>query len=164
MRIPTAYTPREYTEDGVAKYEAFWNGDFKKDEDGTHLLYYTDNPAWVLYDIITNNRYGAGTWIDRGFMNKFALYRIAKYCDELVPDGKGGTEPRFRANLYLAKATEVYKVLKDMATVFLGMLYWLDGKVTPVQDVPGDPIANFSKAKPISLSLLDFSLIIESVF
>ena len=149
VRIPTAYTPREYTEDGVAKYEAFWNGDFKKDEDGTHLLYYTDNPAWVLYDIITNNRYGAGTWIDRGFMNKFALYRIAKYCDELVPDGKGGTEPRFRANLYLAKATEVYKVLKDMATVFLGMLYWLDGKVTPVQDVPGDPIANFSKANVI---------------
>ena len=149
VRIPTAYTPREYTEDGIAKYEAFWNGDFKKDEDGTHLLYYTDNPAWVLYDIVTNNRYGAGTWIDRGFMNKFALYRIAKYCDELVPDGKGGTEPRFRANLYFAKATEVYKVLKDMATVFLGMLYWLDGKVTPVQDVPGDPIANFSKANVI---------------
>ena len=149
VRIPTAYTPREYSDDGVAKYEAFWNGEFKKDIDGTHQLFYTDNPAWVFYDIITNNRYGAGEWIDRNLVNKFALYRIAKYCDELVPDGKGGFEPRFRANLYLSKSAEVYKVLKDMATVFTGMLYWLDGKVTPVQDVPSDPVYTFSKANVV---------------
>ena len=149
VRIPTAYTPREYSDDGVAKYEAFWNGEFKKDIDGTHQLFYTDNPAWVFYDIVTNNRYGAGEWIDRNLVNKFALYRIAKYCDELVPDGKGGFEPRFRANLYLSKSAEVYKVLKDMATVFTGMLYWLDGKVTPVQDVPSDPVYTFSKANVI---------------
>jgi len=149
VRIPTAYTPREYSDDGVAKYEAFWNGEFKKDIDGTHQLFYTDNPAWVFYDIVTNNRYGAGEWIDRNLVNKFALYRIAKYCDELVPDGKGGFEPRFRANLYLSKSAEVYKVLKDMATVFTGMLYWLDGKVTPVQDVPSDPVYTFSKANVV---------------
>ena len=149
VRIPTAYTPREYSDDGVAKYEAFWNGEFKKDIDGTHQLFYTDNPAWVFYDIVTNNRYGAGEWIDRNLVNKFALYRIAKYCDELVPDGKGGFEPRFRANLYFSKSAEVYKVLKDMATVFTGMLYWLDGKVTPVQDVPSDPVYTFSKANVI---------------
>ena len=149
VRIPSSYTPREYTEDGVAKYEAFWDGSFKKDDDGDFLLYYTDNPAWVFYDIITSNRYGAGKWIDKDFINKFALYRIAKYCDELVPDGKGGTEPRFRANLFLTKATDVYKVIKDMATIFIGMVYWLEGKVTAVPDVPSEPVYTFSKANVI---------------
>ena len=149
VRIPSSYTPREYSADGVAKYEAYWDGDFKKDSDGTHLLYYTDNPAWVFYDIVTNNRYGAGRWMDRGFINKFALYRIAKYCDELVDDGNGGKEPRFRSNIFLAKSTDVYKVIKDMATVFIGMVYWLDGKLTPIQDVPSEPIYTFSKANVI---------------
>ena len=153
VQIPTSYTPREYTDDGVAVYEDYWNGEFKSEQldnnTSVPLLYYTDNPAWVFYDIVTNNRYGAGEWIEPGFINKFALYRIAKYCDELVDDGNGGTEPRFRANLYLAKATEVYKVLKDMATIFTGMLYWLDGKLTAVQDVPSEPIYNFSKANVV---------------
>ena len=149
VRIPSSYTPREYSEDGVAKYEAYWDGDFKKDSDGTHLLYYTDNPAWVFYDIVTNNRYGAGRWMDRGFINKFALYRIAKYCDELVDDGRGGKEPRFRSNIFLARATDVYKVIKDMATVFIGMVYWLDGKLTAIQDVPSEPVYTFSKANVI---------------
>jgi predicted phage tail protein len=153
VQIPTSYTPREYTDDGVAVYEDYWNGEFKSEQldndTSVPLLYYTDNPAWVFYDIVTNNRYGAGEWIEPGFINKFALYRIAKYCDELVDDGNGGTEPRFRANLYLAKATEVYKVLKDMATIFTGMLYWLDGKLTAVQDVPSEPVYNFSKANVV---------------
>jgi len=153
VQIPTSYTPREYTDNGVAVYENYWNGEFKTTQLDSNtsvpLLYYTDNPAWVFYDIVTNNRYGAGEWIDADFINKFALYRIAKYCDELVDDGNGGTEPRFRANLYLAKSTEVYKVLKDMATIFTGMLYWLDGKLTAVQDVPSEPIYNFSKANVI---------------
>jgi len=153
VQIPTSYTPREYTDDGVAVYEDYWNGEFKTTQLDSNtsvpLLYYTDNPAWVFYDIVTNNRYGAGEWIDADFINKFALYRIAKYCDELVDDGNGGTEPRFRANLYLAKSTEVYKVLKDMATIFTGMLYWLDGKLTAVQDVPSEPIYNFSKANVV---------------
>ena len=87
--------------------------------------------------------------MDRGFINKFALYRIAKYCDELVDDGKGGKEPRFRSNIFLARATDVYKVIKDMATVFIGMVYWLDGKLTPIQDVPSEPVYTFSKANVI---------------
>lgn len=159
VQIPTSYTPREYTDNGVAVYEEYWNGQFKTEQLDNNttvpLLYYTDNPAWVFYDIVTNNRYGAGEWIESDFINKFALYRIAKYCDELVPSGKKDAnnndilEPRFRANLYLAKSTEVYKVLKDMATIFTGMLYWLDGKLTAVQDVPSEPIYNFSKANVV---------------
>ena len=149
VRIPNAYTPREETDDGVAKYDKFWNGKFKDQ------LFYTDNPAWVFYDIITNNRYGCGQWISPDIIDKYSLFRVAKYCDELVPSGNKDAngndilEPRFRANIYLAKATEVYKVLKDMATVFIGMLYWLDGKLTVVQDVPGEPVANFSKANVV---------------
>jgi len=143
VRIPDTYTPREYSDTGVAKYEGFWGGNFKEE------LFYTDNPAWIFYDIVTNNRYGAGQYISESDIDKYALYRIAKYCDDLVPDGKGGTEPRFRANLYLTKATDVYKILKDMASLFTGMLYWLDGKITVIQDTPADPVYTFTKGNVI---------------
>jgi len=149
VKIPDSYTPREYSDDGVAKYENYWSGNFKE------RLFYTDNPAWVFYDIVTNNRYGAGRWIEQSDIDKFALYRIAKYCDELVPSGVKDAngadilEPRFRANIYLAKSTDVYKVLKDMATIFTGMLYWLDGKLSPIPDVPAEPVYTFSKANVI---------------
>ena len=147
VKVPSNYTPREYTTEGVAKYDGLWDGSFKP--------LYTDNPAWVFYDIVTNNRYGAGKWISKEDIDEYALYRIAKYCDELVPSGKKDDqgndilEPRFRANIFLAKAADVYKVLKDMATVFLGILYWQDGKLTAVQDAPQDPIYNFSKSNVI---------------
>ena len=144
VRIPNSYTPREYTTNGVAQYSGFWNGTFKED------LYYTDNPAWIFYDMITNKRYGAGKWISADDINEYALYRIAQYCDELVDDGNGGTEPRFRANFYLAKATEMFKVLKDMASMFTGMLYWMDGKLNVVQDLPSEPVYTFGKSNVIN--------------
>ena len=143
VQVPDTYTPREKSSTGVAQYSGFWGGSFSP------TLTYTDNPAWVFYDIVTNNRYGAGTWINADDIDKYALYRIAKYCDDLVPDGKGGTEPRFRANLYLTKATDVYKILKDIASMFTGMLYWMDGQLTVVQDVPSDPIYTFTKGNVI---------------
>ena len=143
VKVPSTYTPREYTTDGVAKYEEFWDGTFKNE------LQYTDNPAWVFYDIVTNNRYGAGKWIQESDIDKYSLYRIARYCDELVDDGAGGTEPRFRSNIFLTKSTDVYKVLKDFASTFTGMLYWMDGQLTPVQDSPADPVYNFTKGNVI---------------
>lgn len=143
VQVPDTYTPREKSSTGVAQYSGFWGGSFSP------TLTYTDNPAWVFYDIVTNNRYGAGTWINADDIDKYALYRIAKYCDDLVPDGKGGTEPRFRANLYLTKATDVYKILKDIASMFTGMLYWMDGQLTVVQDTPSDPIYTFTKGNVI---------------
>ena len=143
VKVPSTYTPREYTTDGVAKYDQFWDGTFKNE------LQYTDNPAWVFYDIVTNNRYGAGKWIQESDIDKYSLYRIARYCDELVDNGAGGTEPRFRSNILLTKATDVYKVLKDFASTFTGMLYWMDGHLTPVQDAPSDPVYNFTKGNVI---------------
>lgn len=139
VRIPNTYTTRERSPTEIAQYSGFWDGSFREAPE------YTDNPAWIFYDIITNNRYGVGEWIKEHDINKFALYRIARYCDELIDDGKEGVEPRFRANVYLTKAADVYKVLKDMATIFTGMLYHLEGQVTAIIDAPADPVYSFSK-------------------
>ena len=96
-----------------------------QDWDGNFWTSWTDNPAWIYYDLLTNKRYGLGNYIDGDDVDKWELFSIAKYCDELVPTPYGGTEPRFTANLYLTKAAAAYKVLKDMATIFRGILYWI---------------------------------------
>jgi len=158
VKIPSNYTPRHLSATGVATYTGLWNGEFS-DEGTTNAsglsndVYYTDNPAWCFYDILINNRYGLGDFLTAQDINKFQLYKIAKYCDELVPAAQGGTEPRFTTNLYLTKATEAYKVLKDMATVFRAMIYWLDGELLLVQDSPASPIYNFSKSNIIEDSI-----------
>lgn len=147
VRIPSNYTPRHLSASGKAEYKKLWDGTFSdvgaNDSGLTPGFYYTDNPAWVFLDLLTHERYGLGNFIDDLDIDKYALYKIAKYCDEEVPDGKGGVEPRFRANIYLTKGTDSYKVLKDMATIFRGMLYWLDGQLLTVQDTPSTPIYNF---------------------
>jgi predicted phage tail protein len=143
IKLPSNYTTREKNDGLNSIYTGLWDGSFKTE------LEYSNNPAWVFYDIITNNRYGLGDWVDATEIDKFYLYRIAKYCDELVSNGKGGLEPRFTANLYLTKATDAYKVLKDMATTFLGMLYWMDAQIVAVNDAPKDPIYLFTKGNVI---------------
>lgn len=126
--------------EGSRLYNGFFTGSFREER------VYTDNPAWVFYDMVTNNRYGAGEYVKDFDIDKFSLYKIARYCDELVSDGKGNFEPRFRANIYIAKATDIYKVLKDMATIFRGMLYWMDGKLLPVIDEKKAAVYNFNKS------------------
>jgi predicted phage tail protein len=143
IRVPNGYIPRDYSSTGEAVYPEFWDGTM------SDSLYYTNNPAWVFYDIVVNDRFGAGEWIKEEDIDIYSLYRISKYCDQLVDDGKEGQEPRFTANLYLSKAIDVYKVLKDMSTIFTSMIYWMDGKMTTVLDAPGDPIYNFSRANVI---------------
>ena len=157
IKVPQGYKPREYsgavqakTNDAgttanysVPTYPEFWNGSL------TDELYYTNNPVWIFLDIITNDRFGAGEWVKISDIDIYSLYRVSKYCDELVPDGKGGFEPRFTANLYLSKATDVYKVVKDMATVFTSLVYWMDGQLTTIMDAPGDPVYSFSRANVI---------------
>ena len=138
VKIPSNYITREENGTDIATYEGLWDGSFKSE------LTYTDNPAWVFYDIVTNNRYGLGAWISSSDIDKYSLYRIAKYCDDLVPDGKGGLEPRYRANIYLTKAVDAYKLLKDIASIFVGLVYWLDGKVTPVADQASWPVYTFT--------------------
>ena len=120
-----------------------WDGNLRADK------VYTNNPAWVFYDILTNNRYGLGEFLKAQDIDVYSLYKIGKYCDELVPDGKGSKEPRFTANLYFQKATDAYKVLKDVATIFRGMLYWMDGLVSPIIDEAKEPIYQFSKSNVI---------------
>ncbi|MFM1788272.1 MAG: hypothetical protein RLZZ166_739, partial [Pseudomonadota bacterium] len=87
VRIPSNYFPE------TRSYAGVWDGSFK--------VAWTDNPAWCFYDLVTNTRYGLGNYILESQVDKWALYRVAKYCDELVPNGLGGYEPRFTCNLYL---------------------------------------------------------------
>lgn len=157
IQVPSNYVTREESLDGVAGYNRNVSTgeleDTNQDWDGTFRteLVYTDNPAWIYYDILTNNRYGLGGFLSEQDIDKYALYRIAKYCDEEVDDltGTGNTEPRYTMNLYLTKAVEAYKVLKDMSTNFLSMIYYLDGKLTLVQDVPTGPSYLFNKSNVV---------------
>jgi len=160
VKVPSNYVTREQSATKVAKYTRnslgaitstpqLWDGNFLQDSEGKDILVYTDNPAWVFYDMLTNNRYGLGDYLKADDIDKYSLYKISKYCDELVPDGKGDTEPRFRANLYLTKATDCYKVLKDMATIFRGILYWTDATFRPVIDEPTEPVYTFSRSNII---------------
>lgn len=117
--------------------------------DGSFYLAWSDNPAWCWYDIVTNERYGLGDFIDPALVDKWQMYTIGKYCDELVPDGFGGTEPRFTCNIYLQTREEAYKVVNSMASIFRGMAFWAGGGMTSTHDAPADPIAMFTSANVI---------------
>jgi len=140
--ISSAYT-RNVSTGAIETTPQFWDGNFRDE------LVYTNNPAWVFYDILTNNRYGLGDYLESQDIDKYSLYKIARHCDELVPDGKGAQEPRFTANLYLTKGVDAYKVMKDFATIFRGMLYWADSKFFAVIDERKEPIFNFSRSNII---------------
>tara|TARA_R110000782_G_scaffold242500_1_gene328983 strand:- start:39 stop:5717 length:5679 start_codon:yes stop_codon:yes gene_type:complete len=154
INVPSNYITREES-GGAASYKRNistgavestyqdWDGSFREE------LVYTNNPAWVFYDLLTNNRYGLGDFIQDMDIDIYSLYRIARYCDEEVDNGKGGVEPRYTLNAYFTKAADAYKVLKDVSTTFLGMLYFLDGKIHSVQDAPSSPVYSFSKANVI---------------
>jgi len=155
VKVPSNYITREEASDGVASYKRNvssgavessyqnWDGNFRAEK------VYTNNPAWVFYDVLINNRYGLGSYLTENDIDKYALYRIARYCDELVDNGNGGLEPRFTTNVWLTKATDAYKVLKDLATVFRGMLYWLDGEIVGIIDQASDAVYNFSSSNVI---------------
>ncbi|KVI89712.1 host specificity protein [Enterobacter hormaechei subsp. steigerwaltii] len=126
IRVPDTYDPETRT------YFGTWEGVFK--------WAWTDNPAWIYYDIILNERFGLGQRIDATQIDKWELYRIAQYCDQLVPDGKGGsgTEPRFRCNVYIQDRNDAWTVLRDLAGIFRGMTYWGDNKMYVLADMPRD--------------------------
>ncbi|MCU2329767.1 phage tail protein [Enterobacter hormaechei subsp. steigerwaltii] len=126
IRVPDTYDPETRT------YSGTWEGVFK--------WAWTDNPAWIYYDIILNERFGLGQRIDATQIDKWELYRIAQYCDQLVPDGKGGsgTEPRFRCNVYIQDRNDAWTVLRDLAGIFRGMTYWGDNKMYVLADMPRD--------------------------
>ncbi|MGA3972430.1 host specificity protein J [Ralstonia nicotianae] len=117
--------------------------------DGTFVKAWTDNPAWIFYDLVLNARYGLGTVVDASMVDRYALYQIARYCDELVGDGKGGKEPRFTCNCYIQTRADAYKVLQDLASIFRGMAYWSAGSVVATSDMPQDPAYLYTAANVI---------------
>ena len=117
--------------------------------DGTFTVAWSNNPAWCYYDLITNDRYGLGKYIDESQIDKWGLYTIAQYCDEMVDNGFGGTEPRFTCNLYLQTRQEAFTVIQSMASIFRAMAYWAGGTMMIRQDAPSDPVALFTAANVI---------------
>lgn len=135
IKVPTNYNPNTREYDGV------WNGTFK--------LAVSDNPAWVMYDILTSKRYGLGNYISPSQIDVGKLYQIGRYCDELVPDGMGNEEPRFSLNVILNEQVEAYRLLADLAAVFRGMPFWAGGLVQFTQDSPSDPSMILSQANVV---------------
>ncbi|MDR5825782.1 host specificity protein J [Caballeronia sp. LZ043] len=124
VRVPDTYDPVLRT------YSGTWQGTFK--------TAWTDNPAWIFYDLVLNDRYGLGKLVDASMLDKWNLYEIAQYCDVMVSDGKGGQEPRFTCNAVIQSRADAYKVLQDLATVFRGIAYWGPGQVVANADMPQD--------------------------
>jgi predicted phage tail protein len=138
MRLLRVKVPSNY--DPVTRvYTGIW--------DGTFVTAWTNNPAWCYYDLATNPRYGLGSRIPAP--DKWSLYAIAQYCDQLVPDGFGGLEPRFTLNVLLTQQEQAFKVMSDLASVFRGMTYWAAGQIFAVQDAPSDPMAVFNQTNVI---------------
>ncbi len=132
IRIPSNYDPITLI------YTGAW--------DGTFQVAWTCNPAWIYYDMATHPRYGLGRFVDESRVDKWSLYAIAQYCDELVDDGKGGMEPRFACHVYFQARADAYKVLQDLASVFRGIAYWAGGMIVTNCDMPGDPVYTYTNA------------------
>ncbi|WP_253247545.1 host specificity protein J [Stenotrophomonas maltophilia] len=135
IRVPSNYDPIGRTYSGV------WDGTFKSA--------WTNNPAWVFFDIVTNDRFGLGNRIPLDWVDKWRLYQIAQYCDQLVSDGMGGQEPRFTCSLYLQSRADAYKVLQDMAGMFRGISFYAAGQIMASADMPKDPGPTYSQANVI---------------
>ncbi|QTC00241.1 DUF1983 domain-containing protein [Alcaligenes sp. SORT26] len=135
VRVPSNYDAWTHT------YAGSWDGTFK--------MSWTNNPAWVFYDLATNACDGLGHLLPASWLDKWALYQIAQYCDEQVPDGKGGSEPRFSCNVYLQDKAEAWRVLQDLASVFRGIAYYAQGSVLAVADMPRDAVYTYSNANVI---------------
>ncbi|EOZ5144358.1 DUF1983 domain-containing protein [Klebsiella pneumoniae] len=134
IRVPDNYNPetREYT--GV------WTGGFK--------WAWTDNPAWIYYDIVIADRFGLGNRLSSANISKWTLYQIAHYCDQLVPDGRGGDgmEPRYTCNVYVQERNDAYTVLRDFAAIFRGMTCWNGEQIVVLADMPRDVDFTYTRA------------------
>ncbi|MCP9269862.1 phage tail protein, partial [Xenorhabdus sp. XENO-1] len=126
IRVPANYDPES------RHYSGVWDGSFK--------WAWTDNPAWVLYDLMINERFSIGARVkaENLALAKWDLYRIARYCDQSVPDGKGGQEPRFTCNVYIQSQEDAWTVLKDIAGIFRGMTFWANNNMNALADMPRD--------------------------
>ncbi|WP_319520187.1 phage tail protein [uncultured Martelella sp.] len=135
IAVPSNYDPE------TRSYAGVWDGTFKRAV--------SDNPAWIFYDLVVNDRYGLGQYVDVGQVSKWALYEIAQYCDQPVDNGFGGQEPRYTFNGAITSRDEAINVLTAFAGVFRGMVYWGTGAVTAVCDKPADPVKLVSQANVV---------------
>lgn len=141
IRVPSNYDAetRTYATSGTGTSNGIWDGTFKEA--------YTNNPAWIFYDLVLHPYYGLGDRIDATMVDRWSLYRIAQYCDQMVPDGKGGMEPRFTCNLYFQKQAEAYAVLQDLASIFHGLAFWDGSQIVVNADMPGDPVYTYNQTQ-----------------
>ncbi|MEN6673483.1 host specificity protein J [Enterobacter cloacae] len=137
IRVPDNYDPETRT------YSGTWTGTFK--------WAWTDNPAWIFYDLVVSDRFGLGDRLTTANIDKWTLYQVAQYCDQMVPDGKGGsgTEPRYTCNVYIQERNDAYTVLRDFAAIFRGMTYWGDDQILALADMPRDVDFTYTHANVI---------------
>ncbi|WP_317629773.1 TipJ family phage tail tip protein [Pseudomonas alabamensis] len=151
VRVPTNYNPetRAYAKSGAGTSNGVWDGSFKEA--------YTNNPAWVFYDLVLHPYYGLGDRIDASMINRWSLYRIGQYCDQLVPDGKGGQEPRFTCNLYLQKQADAWAVLQDLAAIFHGLAYWDGSQISVNADMPQDSAFTYTLSQILGDGAIEYT-------
>ncbi len=135
LQVPSNYDPVSRT------YTGMWDGIFKRA--------YTNNPAWIYYDICTAKRYALGDRLTSAMLDKWSLYRLAQYCDQMVDDGKGGQEPRFTCNVYLQSTEDAYTILSKLAGVFRAISYWDGNSIVCDADIPQDTYFTYTRANVI---------------
>ncbi|EMV2687814.1 DUF1983 domain-containing protein [Escherichia coli] len=137
IRVPDTYDPETRT------YSGTWTGAFK--------WAWTDNPAWIFYDLVVSDRFGLGHRLTAVNIDKWTLYQVAQYCDQMVPDGKGGngTEPRYTCNVYIQDRNDAYTVLRDFAAIFRGMTYWGGDQIVALADMPRDVDYSYTRANVV---------------
>lgn len=137
IRVPDTYDPETRT------YSGTWTGTFK--------WAWTDNPAWIFYDLVVSERFGLGHRLTAANIDKWTLYQVAQYCDQMVPDGKGGngTEPRYTCNVYIQDRNDAYTVLRDFAAIFRGMTYWGGDQIVALADMPRDVDYSYTRANVV---------------
>lgn len=137
IRVPDNYDPV------TRAYTGTWQGTFK--------WAWTDNPAWIFYDLVVTDRFGLGDRLTAANIDKWTLYQVAQYCDQMVPDGKGGsgTEPRYKCDVYVQTRNEAYTVMRDFAAIFRGMTCWGGDQIVAIADMPRDVDYNFTNANVV---------------
>nr|WP_314520533.1 phage tail protein [uncultured Lelliottia sp.] len=137
IRVPDTYDPETRT------YSGTWTGAFK--------WAWTDNPAWIFYDLVVSDRFGLGHRLTAANIDKWTLYQVAQYCDQMVPDGRGGngTEPRYTCNVYIQDRNDAYTVLRDFAAIFRGMTYWGGDQIVALADMPRDVDYSYTRANVV---------------
>ncbi|MEH4624853.1 DUF1983 domain-containing protein [Phytobacter diazotrophicus] len=137
IRVPDTYDSETRT------YSGTWSGAFK--------WAWTDNPAWIFYDLVVTDRFGLGDRLTAANIDKWMLYQVAQYCDQLVPDGKGGDgmEPRYTCNVYVQDRNDAYTVMRDFAAIFRGMTYWGGNQIVALADMPRDVDYSYTNANTL---------------